>query len=207
MLGFFNKQAEKNNLRVEKYNKLCKLINIIEKQEKVSKLGQWDNTVFDEMFHLSSDFNFVTLKIGHDYQGKVIYMKHLRIYEKSYPITISSIELIHQLNMFKEKYGERIKNAGERNDWKAIYHSVRIGYEIKELLQTGEIKFPLAQANMLLKVRNGEIDYDEIHNIIGVLSSEIENLKQTTHFPKESDIEWINDFVFNIYMKEINNNV
>ena len=50
----------------------------------------------------------------------------------------------------KEYTSQRTKDAKDGNDWKALSHATRALLEIKELLDTGTIQFPLKDKEFLL---------------------------------------------------------
>lgn len=70
-----------------------------------------------------------------------------------------------------ENYGARARLAesNEGVDWKALSHAVRVGYEAIELLTTGNVTFPLPNAEHIMSIKKGELDYS-------VVSAEIEQL-------------------------------
>ena len=60
----------------------------------------------------------------------------------------------------KEYTSQRTKDAVDGNDWKALSHALRVLLEIKELLETGNIYFPLQHKDFLLDVKLGRVDRD-----------------------------------------------
>jgi hypothetical protein len=64
-------------------------------------------------------------------------------------------------------YGHRARAALEGADWKALSHSLRVLEEVTELHQRGEIRFPLAHADLLAKVKRGEIAREEVVAMLG----------------------------------------
>jgi predicted nucleotidyltransferase len=62
-------------------------------------------------------------------------------------------------------------------DTKFLMHTLRLVFEGKELLETGRITFPLAQRELLLKVRNGEVELKEVHEMIEHYKNELEDFR------------------------------
>ena len=76
----------------------------------------------------------------------------------------------------QEYFSDRTKNAinsKDEVDWKAMSHALRVSLEIKELLLTGNITFPLKDKEMLLDIKQGKIDKTEVAEKISNLLEEI----------------------------------
>lgn len=104
-----------------------------------------------------------------------------------------------------DEYGQRAL-AAEKNegiDWKALSHAVRVGYEAIDLLSTGEIKFPLVEANYLLKIKSGLLPYKEVADEIERLIQIVENAAEKSTLPEHPDTEWIDDFLYHCHRKVI----
>lgn len=99
------------------------------------------------------------------------------------------------------KYGERAKLAQSNQgvDWKALMHAVRVCQEAIELCKTGNITFPRPEKELLLKIRKGEMQYEEVAEMIEQGLYELNDAKETSHLPSKPDIKWIEDFVVSVY--------
>ena len=75
--------------------------------------------------------------------------------------TASVGEALKSLRAFEANYGARAKMASENEgiDWKAISHAIRAAYEVMAILRTGDIVFPLPEAEFLRQVKLGTLDY------------------------------------------------
>lgn len=84
----------------------------------------------------------------------------------------------HQFNLSIERFKQRIQDkidkeytsqrtidACDGNDWKALSHALRVLFEIKELLETGNITFPCEQRTFLLDVKLGKVSRQDIDNL------------------------------------------
>lgn len=99
---------------------------------------------------------------------------------------------------FLRAYGDRAKQAAENKgvDWKAVSHALRAAYQTKELLTTGEIKYPLAQADFLREVKVGSLDFLSV--VLPTLEAEmveVETLSLVSEYPDTVDREYWNDFL------------
>lgn len=100
-----------------------------------------------------------------------------------------------------DAYGARALLA-ERNegvDWKALSHAVRIGHEALELLTTGQIRFPLANAAHVLAIKRGARPYQAVAAEIEHLLERIEAAQATSLLPDAPDLQFIDDLVCAAY--------
>lgn len=104
-----------------------------------------------------------------------------------------------------DKYGERAKLAQQNKgiDWKAVMHAVRVCHEAIELLTTGNITFPRPEADLLLKIRKGELPYSEVDSMIVDLLPQVKEAEGKSVLRPKPDMAWIDDFVYEHYLKQI----
>jgi hypothetical protein len=101
-----------------------------------------------------------------------------------------------------ESVATRIEKASHRADGFLNYgydtkfgmHCVRLLLEGKELLETGNLVFPLKEKNFLLDIRNGKYTADQIIKFAEDISNEL-NSKTYNVLPKKSNFNVINSFL------------
>jgi RNA repair pathway DNA polymerase beta family len=86
----------------------------------------------------------------------------LKVLEKIFYLESPLRLMISSLTPIVNAYGHRSRSALEGADWKALSHSLRVLDEVTELHKTGEIHFPLANADLLAKIKRGEVAHDEV---------------------------------------------
>lgn len=99
------------------------------------------------------------------------------------------------------EYGARALQA-ERNegiDWKALSHAVRVGQQALELLRTGNLTFPLPNADEIRAIKLGERSYQEVSDQIERLLPEVEAASESSKLPPQPDYEWIDGFVESVH--------
>lgn len=72
-------------------------------------------------------------------------------------------------------------------DTKSILHVFRLLEEGKQILLTGEIKFPLENAEELLEIKNGKYTYDEAIEKASSLEKQFETWYEQSSLPKSPD--------------------
>lgn len=115
---------------------------------------------------------------------------------KKYQTTSKVAHVVAQLDQHVQSYGHRALKAAENKgiDWKAVSHALRYAYQIRELFESGDIIFPLKQAEFLLDVKMGRVNYlNHVAPILDELMNDIEELSAISTLPsKPNRIFWMN---------------
>ena len=101
----------------------------------------------------------------------------------------------------KEYTSERTKKSKDGNDWKALSHAIRVLVEVQELLETGDIKFPLKNKDFIKDIKLGKVNREDIDKFF---NKELENtldLVQQDVLQWEYDEQFWNEFI----LKEVKN--
>ena len=104
------------------------------------------------------------------------------------------------LARFYEEYGKRAREAAENKniDWKAISHALRAALQVRELLQHNTITFPLKDATVLRRIKQGELDYKKIvAPMLEDLMAQVEELSEKSKLPAKVDRKFWDDFIIN----------
>jgi hypothetical protein len=104
-----------------------------------------------------------------------------------------------------DEYGERAKKAesNEGVDWKALMHAVRVAGEAKELLLTGEVVFPRPDRDLLVRIRKGELPYEQVAELVEAGVAELEAAAARSRLPKEPDRAFADDLVCRHYARRV----
>lgn len=116
-----------------------------------------------------------------------------------YTATIKSAHAIMQ--RLVDEYGSRALQAERQEgvDWKAVSHAVRIGRQAIEVLLTGEVIFPRADAAHLLAIKTGQLPFKAVSEEIDQLLIEMEAASERSTLPEAPDSAWIDAFVAEHY--------
>lgn len=121
---------------------------------------------------------------------------------KIYQLTQKAQDVRNSLTAFIHQAGERSRKAAERmdkSDLKGLYHAVRIARQGQELLETGEIRFPLSYAPELLRIRAGEVSVDACIARVEEIREHIRSAQEKTTLRPEVSHEFIRDLVLDIH--------
>lgn len=102
----------------------------------------------------------------------------------------------------RASYGNRAEAAknNEGIDWKAVSHAVRAALQIEEMFVHGTMTLPLKQADLVLKIKTGQLDYTTVvAPMLEGLMSEVEKLAQDSSLPQSVDRQYWDDFICEVY--------
>lgn len=106
-----------------------------------------------------------------------------------------------------EGYGNRAKKAHLEGgvDYKALSHAVRVNSEAVELLTTGKITFPRPDRELLLQVKQGQLPYEQVAEIIEQGLAELYVANEKSILPEKPDKVWVDDLVYYVYSHIVKN--
>lgn len=97
--------------------------------------------------------------------------------------------------------------AAEQNegiDWKALHHALRAGFQLLEIYDRNDLRYPLEKKDFLIDVKQGKLDFSEVKSILEDLIRCVDDAASENKFnlPIEVDKEFWYNFVLKTY-KEI----
>jgi predicted nucleotidyltransferase len=107
------------------------------------------------------------------------------------------------LQKFYDSYGERAKLAKENKglDFKALSHAMRASKQLEEIYLTGDLKYPLKDAQLLLDIKLGKKNYvKEVAPMLEEMVEKIEVLAKNSKYPEEADKKFWNDWLVSLYV-------
>lgn len=130
---------------------------------------------------------------------------HLQLANRkvSYTCTVDYARQVYQFVI--EKYGHRARLAESANgvDWKATMHAVRIAAEAKELLLTGHITFPRPEAALLLAIRQGQLPYEQVEDLIDQGLADIKDAETKSTLAESPNHSLMDELVSNAHWSAI----
>lgn len=127
--------------------------------------------------------------------------KYYSVLGKMYQFTNSADYVYNCLQLTYDNYGQRAKDAmnNDNVDWKAISHAFRAGYQLKHILVDGDFEYPLPESDFILKVKKGELTFDEVSPLLSALVDEVTELSNKSDLPLEPDSEFFHDLIYKAY--------
>jgi len=113
---------------------------------------------------------------------------------------------INILNKYYKNYGARSESAAlnEGVDWKAISHALRVIFEVKEILTTNNLIFPLRDAEYLIKVKKGILSFkDEVGPRLEKELEDLEMIVIKSNFPEKVNGKFWDNFIIDTLEKNV----
>ncbi len=186
-MGYCQRQAAKYGIKGSRLQATREVLDILAKYIPETTLGSIWN-VLPEGDHQH--------KYGPDRNGLMIY----EVCGKKLQSSAKLGYIKDILSKFYDTYGDRAVKAmqNEGIDWKAISHALRVCYEMEELYTEGTITFPLKQAKLLTKIKQGEYDYNEIAPLLEQKVEICKLLSDGSEYPEKVDRTYWDMFVVQV---------
>jgi len=184
-IGYARRQAAKYGIKGSRLNAAFQVLELIKLVDPSEKLGAcWDNLPTGDHCHF----------VERTPQGIRQYQVCGKIFQETQAVGYT----IPILQRYHDEYGRRAREAAENKgiDWKAISHALRAAYQTRELLKDNTITFPLKNADFLLKVKKGELDYlTEVVPVLESLMDEVETLSTESKLPPKTNRKYWDSFL------------
>lgn len=132
--------------------------------------------------------------------------KFLVVCGKFHQENISVEEFAIRIQKDYERYGERAM-AAERNegiDWKALSHAMRAISQIEQLIDTGWIKYPLANAHTLKLIKEGVVKFKVVEKDISQGVDRVKDKLESLDTPApKKDSNLIDSLILKFYEEKI----
>lgn len=153
-----------------------------------------------ELLEIEKDKLFIVTR---DMKEKGGIQKFLSVLGVEHQFNLSIDKFKQRLQQKRNSYSDRSIQSGKDggNDWKALSHAIRVLLEIKELLDTGNIQFPLKDKDFLLDIKLGKVEREYIDNFF---NQELSNILERV---QKNELTWKYDEAFwnKFILKEIKN--
>jgi hypothetical protein len=210
-VGYARQQAHKYGIKGTRMDALTKLMALLDSLPIHSSLADHKEKfeqLVNESEALTSLEKHPLIEII-DILGpnRVDMMPHLHVCGRKVPF-------MAQIKFAKEVYGRVLEGYGSRArkahleggiDWKALSHAVRVNEEAKELLSTGFITFPRPEKDLLVAIKTGKMDSEEVFGLIEQGVSDLYDAHAKSTLREEPDREWAADFIYRTYSNVVRN--
>jgi len=194
------KQATKYGIKGNRYKVFLEVLDRIEKFcSNVEHRKTFNVSIMEGMIH-GLDPDYVRIETLDNKGTEEQYLFVCGVYHQ-FNLSLDKFEARIREKVEKEYTSQRTIDASDGNDWKALSHAIRVLLEIKELLDTGNIQFPLKDKDFLLDIKLGKVEREYIDNFFNQELSNILERVQKNELDWKYDEEFWNEFI----LKEIKN--
>ena len=129
--------------------------------------------------------------------------KYISVLGKLHDMSLPVQLLKDRVLAARDQYGSRAKSSATGTDWKALSHALRVTLELRELISTNNIKFPLAYADSVKQVKynTDESLLSATLDNIKVALDEVEQLIRNSDLPEEVDRKFLDHLLLSYYKK------
>lgn len=202
-VGYCRQQANKYGIKGSRVaaarGVLGLLASLVEEHGSTPKLGDFEQAVCAAIAPIEHAV-IVDIPLAN---GTMI--RHLDVCNRKLPFTSSIKNARDIVQRLVDEYGARALQAESQQgvDWKALSHAVRVGTQAIELLRTGNITFPLPNAQHILEIKLGRLPYQTVAAEIEDLLVRVEAESAQSTLPDTPDYDWIDAFVARVHREEI----
>lgn len=197
-LGYAKTQAGKYSARVDRLGEVEVILAYLNgvMGGLIPKLsGVWDG--------LPQSVNAVkTENLANKHADKRVYV----VCGRELQATVHVDHAIDVITRIRDSYGERVRKAKDGIvEWKSFAHAFRVALQAKELATTGDLVFPLKDAEWLRDVRLGKIDFhaNSLDKRLDDLIAEVQGLMDASDLPDKPDVEWVEGLICHTYAQEM----
>jgi hypothetical protein len=192
-IDYARRQAGKYGIKGSRINAALLVLEILKKEDPSKKMQE----VWDQLPRVEHCYD-----VAPDPNG----MRQYQVCGKSFQESATVGYVIPIVEKFYNDYGRRAKLAAENKniDWKAVSHALRAAYQTKEILTENTINFPLRNADFLVKVKQGKLNYlSEVGPVLETLMEEVESLALTSNLPETVDRKFWDQFICETLEREL----
>ena len=192
LVGYIKTQASKYGHKVQRYNEMTEFLQMIKDSWYCNQLIK--NTTLPELINRSG-FKYISFVPKHSN-----FEEHIDICGSKYQ-TNAQVHYIEKcLEQKLSKYGTRTKTSSMKNgDWKSLSHSVRLLYQMDELIETRDLIFPLVKAPDIMKVKLGQQSLEEVADMIEGMFEDVMDKLHKSDLPEYNNMENLRNAVLNYY--------
>lgn len=209
IISYARTQAAKYGVKGSRMDALKQTLDLLKTFHLYTKLGDHEEHLFklvEDNKHIISLEKEQLIQIKDLPTGdKITMLKHLEICNRKLPWTCTVKFAIEVLQKIFDGYGNRAHKAhlDGGKDYKALSHAVRVNAEGLELLTTGHITFPRPEAKLLVDIKNRSIPFEEISVLIEEGLNKLVEASKVSTLRDKTDQEWIDNFVCDVYTKQV----
>jgi len=203
-LGYAKSQSSKYSSRIDRLNEIETMFKVFQRPRTKSiediRLGE----IWDELPESTNAVKTVnTRNTNADKRAYVVCGRELQS-------TVSMAHAAGVIENIRDGYGERVRQAKDGLiEWKALAHAYRVAYQALEIVETGDLIYPLGRADYLRDMRLGKMDFfkEGLDAKLDNLINEVQAKMDASDLPDRVDQSWIDQFVLDTYEREFGLNL
>lgn len=203
-LGYAKTMAGKYSARIDRLNDTAAILRVM---EGFSTGGGWDRpyrwnddrrlgSIWDQLpVSLNAEKTVNERQSGDDKRAYRVCGRELQ----------ATVTVGHAYSVVKtvyDSYGERVRKARDGQiEWKAVGHAFRAALQCREIVETGDLRFPLKDAEWLRDLRMGKFNFLEcgLDQKLDDLIAEVQEKMERGDLPDKVDPIWVDSLILSAY--------
>jgi predicted nucleotidyltransferase len=204
-LGYCRKQAAKYGVKGTRLAAMEELLNCLRlTEEQYSEQRMGDRAELEvSLQNLAVKYKgYITVMDGFYKGDRFVEKKVVEVCGSKYDFSTKVQYVINSIQHKYDAYGHRAIAAknNEGIDWKAVSHALRAAYQLKEIYETGDLKYPLYYKDYLLAVKQGKLDFTaQVQPVLEQVISDVEKLALLSDLPEKTDRKYWDGFIVDVY--------
>jgi hypothetical protein len=204
-LGYCRKQASKYGVKGSRLKSMEDVLTVLHSVLLVNPEARMDESASTETQLLAVEAalpNRVAIKNGFYKGSKFVNKKIVEVCDAKYDFTTKISYVVDSLQKKYDAYGHRAQLAkiNEGIDWKALSHALRAAYQLLEIYETGDLKYPLKYREFVLAVKQGKLDFtDTVQPALEDVIAKVERLAAIVVLPESVNRKYWEQFIVNVY--------
>lgn len=193
-IGYCRQQANKYGIKGSRVAASRAALTLLSRSNGTHRL----DTIADDIAELLTKNQHMSV-MDIEVPGRVV--RHWCVCNRKMPFTSSIKTARDIMQHLVDEYGQRALQAEQQQgvDWKALSHAVRVGHQALELLDTGNVTFPLPNAEHIRAIKSGAVAYQQVANEIEELFETMKGAAAVSSLPDEADTAFIDEIVLEAY--------
>ena len=195
-LGFAKTMSGKYSMRVDRLNEAETVLRVLDNPVGIgdpeAKLGAiWDQLPTS----INAEKTTNDRNAGPD---KRVY----RVCGRELQATVRIQHAYTVVKAIYDSYGERVRKAKDGQiEWKSLGHAFRAALQCKEIVETGDLRFPLKDAEWLREVRLGHVDFaaNRLDEKLDNLIAEVQVKMDASSLPDKVEQQFVDRVILDTY--------
>lgn len=190
LVGFAKSQAKKYSNRIDRLRETEAILSVLKSNSGKRLYSVWDD--------LPISTNATKGENDRQAGDRRVY----RVCGREIQINVMVDHALEVIGAIHASYGERVRAAKNGEiEWKSYAHAFRAALQCKELAETGDLVFPLKDAEWLRNLRLGKFNFLEcgLDKKLDDLILEVESSMKNSSLPDHADKDYAREIVLKAY--------
>jgi hypothetical protein len=203
-LGYAKTMAGKYSARIDRLNETADVLSSFEQFSSNRSLD--GSFLWRDNARLSDIWNSLRLSLNAEKsvneRGSSGDKRVYRVCGRELQATLAISHAWTIVKGIHDSYGERVRKAREGQiDWKSMSHAFRAALQCKEIVETGDLHFPLKDAEWLRDLRLGKFNFLEcgLDRKLDDLIAEVQAKMEKSDLPEKIDQKFLDSLILSAY--------